>query len=311
MTNEYDKNWEQMQPILTIDANDSINPSDNEADIVWHELQNVYRTKRVLSAILSGYEDTEGGGIGIVYYKGHRIVIPVSEMALNLEEQAGYGNMRNRQIRIINNMIGCELDFVIIALDQEAHSVVASRRIAMRAKRRRFYFPNEEGQTRIREGSKIQVRVIAVGEKAIRIDAFGAECSIVARDLAWDWLGDARERYYVGERILAVVRNIELDEKTMEVKLSAEVKSLLKNDLLEKLKGCKVQGTYVGRITDIHKGVCYVRLGIEVNGIAHTNKANRPLGKGDMVNFTVTHLDETKVVAHGLITRIIQQNIRG
>ena len=43
MTNEYDKNWEQMQPILTIDANDSINPSDNEADIVWHELQNVYR----------------------------------------------------------------------------------------------------------------------------------------------------------------------------------------------------------------------------------------------------------------------------
>ena len=291
MTNEYDKNWEQMQPILTIDANDSINPSDNEADIVWHELQNVYRTKRVLSAILSGYEDTEGGGIGIVYYKGHRIVIPVSEMALNLEEQAGYGNMRNRQIRIINNMIGCELDFVIIALDQEAHSVVASRRIAMRAKRRRFYFPNEEGQTRIREGSKIQVRVIAVGEKAIRIDA--------------------RERYYVGERILAVVRNIELDEKTMEVKLSAEVKSLLKNDLLEKIKGCKVQGTYVGRITDIHKGVCYVHLGIEVNGIAHTNKANRPLGKGDMVNFTVTHLDEKKVVAHGLITRIIQQNIRG
>ena len=83
------------------------------------------------------------------------------------------------------------------------------------------------------------------------------------------------------------------------------------NDLLEKLKGCKVQGTYVGRITDIHKGVCYVRLGIKVNGIAHTNKANRPLGKGDMVNFTVTHLDEKKVVAHGLITRIIQQNIRG
>ena len=32
------------------------------------------------------------------------------------------------------------------------------------------------------------------------------------------------------------------------------MKRLMKNEVLEKLKECKVQGRYSGRITDIHKG---------------------------------------------------------
>lgn len=311
MATEFDKNWESMQPVLTIDANDSIDLAESKEDIVWHELQNAYRAKRVLAAALSGYEATDAGGVVIAYYKGHRIVIPINEMALKLEEQNGYGDMRGRQIRIVNSMIGCELDFAIIALDNEERSVVASRRLAMKAKRRKFYFPNEDGVCRIKAGDVLQTRVIAVGEKAIRLDIFGAECSVAAKNLAWDWLGDARERYNVGDRILAVVTEIKRNDETMDVSVSAEVKSLLKNDLIEKLKECKVQGSYAGKITDIHKGVVFVRLDMGVNAIAHTCKDHRMPGKGDRVTLTVTHLDETNVIANGVITRIIQQNIRG
>lgn len=311
MATEFDKNWESMQPVLTVDANEKIDFSENAADAVWHELQNAYRAKRVLSASLSGYESTDAGGIVVAYYKEHRIVIPINEMSLHLTEQKGYGDIQGRQIRIVNSMIGCELDFAIIALDNEERSVVASRRIAMRAKRRKFYFPNEEGIARIKAGDILQTRVIAVGEKAIRLDIFGAECAVVARDLAWDWLGDARERYHVGDRILAVVTSIELNEETMDVRVSAEVKSLLKNNLLDKLKECKVQGSYAGKVTDIHKGVIFVRLDMGVNAIAHTCKDYRMPGKGDRVTFTVTHHDEENAVANGVINRIIRQNVRG
>ena len=55
------------------------------------------------------------------------MIIPVSEMELNLSEQNGYGEMKGRQVRILNNMVGCEIDFILIALDDTARSVVASR----------------------------------------------------------------------------------------------------------------------------------------------------------------------------------------
>lgn len=48
---------------------------------------------------------------------------------------------------------------------------------------------------RIYEGRVVQARIIAVAEKVIRVEIFGVECSIMARDLAWDWVGDAHERF--------------------------------------------------------------------------------------------------------------------
>ena len=49
---------------------------------------------------------------------------------------------------------------------------------------------------RIYEGRIVQARVIAVAEKVVRVEVFGVETSILARDLAWDWIGDAHERFY-------------------------------------------------------------------------------------------------------------------
>ena len=119
------------------------------------------------------------------------MIIPVSEMELNLSEQNGYGEMKGRQVRILNNMVGCEIDFILIALDDTARSVVASRRLAMLAKRRNL-FPNENGNAQITEGRVVQARVIAVAEKVVRLEVFGAECAVPARDIAWEWVGDAR-----------------------------------------------------------------------------------------------------------------------
>ena len=237
------------------------------------------------------------------------MIIPVSEMELNLSEQNGYGEMKGRQVRILNNMVGCEIDFILIALDDTARSVVASRRLAMLAKRRKFYFPNENGSVQITEGRVVQARVIAVAEKVVRLEVFGAECAVPARDIAWEWVGDAREKYHVGDRVMAVVTSIESDADTMNIKITADMKRLMKNEVLEKLKECKVQGRYSGRITDIHKGVIFVRLSNGVNAIAHSCNDYRLPGKNDDISFVVNRLDQENGVAVGIITRIIRQNI--
>ena len=54
---------------------------------------------------------------------------------------------------------------------------------------------------------------------------------------------------------------------------------------------------------------CFFRLELGVNAIAHSYYDNHTIGKKDKVSFVVTHIDEERNVAVGIITRIIRQNL--
>ena len=155
----------------------------------------------------------------------------------------------------------------------------------------------------------MQARVVAVAEKTIRIEAFGVECTIYARDLSWDWLGDAHERFSVGDEVLVRILQVNNREDIEHITIKADVKSVTDNSSRENLQKCRIQGKYAGKITDVHKGVVFIRLTNGVNAIAHTCLDRRMPGKKDDVSFAVTHIDEEQGVAVGIITRIIRQHI--
>lgn len=297
--------------ILTIDSDGEVETQESREDLVWHELQNAYRTKKILTGQLGGIERMEQGGIiAIVYYKEMRVVIPLSEMMINLvvDENHDYGELSQRQSKILGNMLGCEIDFLVKGLDSASRSVVASRKDAMYKKRQIFYLPDANGNSRVCEDRIVQARVIAVAEKVVRVEIFGVECSILARDLSWDWMGDANERFHVGDQIL--VRVLSVNIKALEdISVKADVKSVNGNTSKANLRRCRIQGKYAGTVTDIHKGTVFVRLSIGVNAIAHSCYDNRLPGKKDEVSFVVTRIDEERNVAVGLISRIIKQTI--
>ena len=114
------------------------------------EIQNAYRTRKILTGKLGGIEKTEAGSlIAIIYYKDFRTVIPISEMMLNLVQDNAhdYGELSLRQNKILNNMLGCEIDFLVKGLDTKTRSIVASRKEAMLKKRQNFL----SGYRRLRE----------------------------------------------------------------------------------------------------------------------------------------------------------------
>lgn len=81
--------------ILTLSADAEVETPESREDTIWHELQNAYRTRKILTRTLGGIEKMEGGGtIAVVYYKEMRVVIPLAEMMINLVEDAAhdYGN---------------------------------------------------------------------------------------------------------------------------------------------------------------------------------------------------------------------------
>ena len=299
-------------PILTVEAGGTVETDEAAADLAWHEIQNANRTRRILTGFLGGLEQTDAGKtLAIVEYKGFRVVIPLKEMILgmpnNLSGKA-YTDMILRQNKTLSNMLGCEIDFVIKGIDGKARSIVASRTEAMLKKRKLFYFePDDEGRCRVYPGRIIQARVIMVAEKAVRIEAFGAECTIKARDLSWDWIGDARDRFNVGDQILVRITEIQ-DDSLDTLKIQADAKSVSGNKQ-NNLNLCRVQSKYAGKVTDVHKGTVYVRLTNGVNAIAHSCYDRRMPGKKDDVSFAVTGIDEERGVALGIITRIIRQNL--
>lgn len=305
--------WEDAPvPILTVEAGGTVETEESALDLIWHEIHNAYRTRRILTGFFGGLEQTDAGKtLAIVEYKGFRIVIPLREMVVGMPKNLSgkaYADMVLSYNKLLSNMMGCEIDFIVKGIDGKSRSIVASRREAMLRKRRDFYFePDDNGNCRVYPGRIIQVRVILVAEKAIRIEAFGAECSITARDLSWDWIGDARDRYSVGDHIL--VRITEVNDDTIEgLTIKADAKSVSGNRQ-NNLSLVRIQSKYAGKVTDIHKGTVYVRLTNGVNAIAYSCYDRRTPGKKDDVSFAVTGIDEERGVALGIITRIIRQNL--
>lgn len=249
--------------ILTLDADAQLETPQSKADLIWHEIQNAYRTRKILTGKLGGIEKTEAGSlIAIVYYKDFRTVIPISEMMLNLVQDNAhdYGELSLRQNKILNNMLGCEIDFLVKGLDTKTRSIVASRKEAMLKKRQIFYLDTDaSGKPKVCEDRIVQARVIAVAEKVVRAEIFGVETSILARDLSFDWLGDARERFRVGDHILVRILDVKA-ESPEQITVHADVKSVEGNTSKENMKKCKVQGKYAGVVEDIHKGTVFVQM---------------------------------------------------
>ncbi len=305
---------EQEAPVLTVEARGEVETEEVREDTIWHEIHNAYRTRRILSGQLGGVEQTDGGKtIAIVDYKGFRIVIPVKEMLVNpgsYPSGQAYTDLMTQYNRLLNNMLGAEIDFIVRGIDSKTRSVVASRREAMLKKRQIFYLDmDNDGMYRVYDGRLVQARVIAVAEKVVRVEIFGIDHLILARDLSWDWIGDARERFSVGDRVLVRILKVQRDEKPENISVTADIKSVSNNSIRENLKKCRVQGKYAGKVTDVYKGIVYIRLSNGVNAVAHSCYDVHTPGKKDDVSFVVTRIDEERGVAVGIITRIIRRNL--
>lgn len=304
---------EAVQPLNALTDYIPIETEEERREVIWHEIKTSHIAGRILTGTLDGVEQTPSGRtIVVVDYKGYRIAIPLKEMMLYsgpVPYGAKYKPFMERMNSILATMLTAEIDFIVRGLDNTARSVVASRKAAMLRKRQTFYLDtNEDGVPMIYEGRVVQARVIGVAEKVLRVEVFGVECTIFARDLSAAWFGDAREYYSVGDRVLVRVLTIDRDDIN-HISITADIRSVSSTANQSNLDKCVLQGKYAGRVTDVRHGVVFIRLNNGVNAVAHTCYDRRMPGKKDDVSFAVTRLDEERGIAVGIITRIIKQNL--
>ena len=225
----------------------------------------------------------------VVDYKGFRIIIPIKEMMINLGRSPSgqeYADLMLRQNKILGNMLGADIDFVVRGIDSKTRSVVASRREAMMRKRQDLL---------LRFGRRGEVPYLRGGVLFRPELSLLQRRSSVSRCLAlrppfWPviWLGIGlampHERFSVGDEVL--VRILSVRRNSLEdLGIRADIKSTSENTDRDNLQKCRIQGKYAGKVTDVHKGVVYVRLANGVNAVAHSCYDYRMPGKKDDVSF--------------------------
>ena len=94
--------------ILTIEVDASIESTQEKEEAKWHQLLNAQRTRKILTGPLSGIEKLESGWtVAVTYFNGYRILIPMSEMMINLKRRRkgkrGYIEPPGKDA---NNMLG-------------------------------------------------------------------------------------------------------------------------------------------------------------------------------------------------------------
>lgn len=284
---------------------------DDEFETLWNELVTYYRARRILPVTVTGIERTQlAGNVVVTYYKDQRILVPMTEMMINLSEERGEGyTLSERLERVCNTMLGAEIDVMIKGMDKKNGSVVASRQDAMMRKREKFYLtPLSDGLPQVREGRIVEGRIIGVTQLVARVELFGVETTLAASELSWDWLPNVSDKFHVGDKLNVLIKELKGDSID-NLRIVADVKSITTNVSMENLKKCQVQNKYIGEVTNMRNGVAYIRLKIGVNAMAHTNYDRRTPGKGDIVSFVITRINPEYGNVTGIITKIIKQSI--
>ena len=296
--------------VLAIGDESKVQSAEDKEAYLWMELRGSMRTKRPLTGVLGGVERTPTGvPLAIVYYKDMRIVIPASEMNINLADhgESSEKDLNNRYAQILSWMMGAEIEFTVSGLDKRAGSVVASRRDAMQRKQRHFFLtPARNGQPLVQEGITAEARVVAVSERVVRVEVFGVETPIFAREVAWEWVDDCNDYFGIGDRVLVKILSIDRSDPR-NIRLRASIRETAPIPARENIQKCVVQGKYIGKVSDVDRNAIYVRLNVGVNAIALAVHDRRTPSRKDDVSFVVTRIDEDAGIAIGIITRIIKQ----
>ncbi len=296
--------------VLKIRVDDSL-PEDDEFETMWNELTSIYRAKKTLPVTVTGIEKTQTqGNVVVTYYKTQRIIVPMTEMMINLDEERGEGyTVTEKLTRVCNAMLGCEIDVIIKGMDKENESIVASRKDAMNRKRQRFHLtPLSDGLPQVRVGRIVEARIVGTTQNVARLEVFGVETTLPGSQLSWDWIANVSEKFHVGDTLDVLIT--ETSGTTVDdVKVVVDVKSITRNISKENLSKCAVQNKYIGEVTNVRNGVAYIRLKIGVNAIAHTNYDRRTPARGDIVSFVIVRINPEFSNVSGIITKIIKQSV--
>jgi len=136
-----------------------------------------------------------------------RIIIPDTEI---LEQEQA------RPDFVLQNMVGANIDFIIIKVDWENGIAIGSRRMACQSQR--YFFAHRPALHQ--EGAWVKCWVLSVGPRRCLAECYGHDINLTQRELRYTAIPDLRDEYRPGEELDCAV--ISFDPDTSELQISVK-----------------------------------------------------------------------------------------
>lgn len=265
---------------------------DNLNELNFRELLRSKEEKRIITGKITGIEDeyykikNEKIPCAIVWYEDIKILIPISHLGISKQTKS-----------MLRGMLGSEIDFIVMEIDETTNLAIASRIDAMNL-RAKLELP------KLKLNDNIKVRIIAVGIKHIIVEMYGKEVIIKAENLQHIYIVNCKDIYTPGDYLKVKIKTLDIENNIFEL----DAKCFLTNPYKSIRKFITEYGEYTGKVIAFPKknsGIiiqldqsnisCLVRVPARFNNYPHYMQN---------VLIKVTEINETKKLIYGYLMRV-------
>ena len=201
-----------------------------------------------------------------------------------------------RPVRDADHLLGKELEFKVIKLDQKRNNVVVSRRAVIESESSQ---DREEVLANLSEGAEVKGTVKNLTDYGAFVDLGGVDGLLHITDMAWKRVKHPSEVVNVGDEITVKVLKFDKDR----TRVSLGLKQLGQDPWAAIAENHPVNSKLSGKVTNLTDYGCFVEILDGVEGLVHvsemdwTNKNIHPskvVSLGDVVEVMVLEIDEER-----------------
>lgn len=214
----------------------------------WNSIYASYRGRSAMSGTIIGVDqlsisvrDKETGATerkamycAIVVPYRVRVVIPAAEMWDKGQERPDF---------VLQNMVGANIDFIIIKVDRESGFAIGSRRLATQA--RRYFFAHRPTLHGV--GAKATCNVMAVGPRRCLVECYGHDINLTQRELRYTAIPDLREVYHPGQELDCIVKSYDAAKSALAISVKETEPNPFDGAELRHPVGSRRQATIAGK----------------------------------------------------------------
>lgn len=257
--------------------------------IVWQNINSSKEKGKILTGKIIAIEVEQMKEqlivCAIIDFNGIKILVPATQISEDAKNDK----------KLLRNMMGAEIKFIIVEVDKVGMTAVGSRIKAMERLK-------EINIKKVEAGDKIYGKVIGVWRKFIRLEVLGMDFILKAQDLQYGYIEDISKIYKINNQVKVLIKEISEDKKSMKI----SVKDLIEDPFKDIRKDFTEKGEYLATITGYADNGIFANImqGVDTVCILPT-WLNRPPLPGEKVIVKIYKIIPEKRKIYSSLVKII------
>ena len=242
----------------------------------------------------------------IKYQDGLWDVLIPSYLLFDYELDEKYASIETSKTieKLVTKRIGGNVDFVVQTITKEGIAL-ADRLLAMSLKSVHHYTPQKGKPARIQPGFLVEGTITMVSRTFVIAEALGAEMKIPQDELSWFHIGDAREEFKVGQKVIIRVLSVneyqtkKYNNKYTLIDVKGSIRKAQKDNREKYYKSFRIGGRYAATVTYVEENV-FVNLAGKMDAMVAFPKFGEVPVRGEERIVEITGKDDEKMFIYGV-----------